>query len=74
MNKTTILLATALTVTVAFNASSIFVSSAATAISANIGIDTKRADSTSKETESKATSNDSNAGLAEYNENATIER
>jgi len=74
MNKTTILLATALTITVAFNASSVFISSTANAISANVGTDSSRTDNDSKTVIQSNERADENAGLATYNENATIER
>ncbi len=74
MKKTTILLATALTVTLAFNASSVLISGTANAISANIGTDASRADNDSKAASKSNESTDEYAGLATYNESATIER
>lgn len=74
MNKITILLASALAVTLAFNASSVFISSAANAISANIGTDSSRTDNDSKTVIQSNERADENADLATYNENATIER
>lgn len=74
MSKTTILLATALSVTVAFSASHIFISGVSEAISTNLGGNTDHAESTGKEAELNTTSNGSNSGLAKYKESATIER
>jgi hypothetical protein len=74
MKKTIILLAVALTVTTAFNASSVFISSAANAISVNVGTDAKRTGNERKTVIQSNESADKNAGLATYNENATIER
>jgi hypothetical protein len=74
MKKTILLLAAALTVTLAFSASSVFISSAKDAISANVSIDAKRTDNVSKTAIQSNELADENAGLATYNENATIER
>lgn len=74
MKKTTILLATALTVTLAFNASSVLISGTANAISANIGTDASHTDNDSKAASKSNESTGEYAGLATYNESATIER
>lgn len=77
MKKTIILLATALTVTLVFNASSILISDVtASIISYSEGTSSNERSATNKANKSNESneSSDEYSGLATYNESATIER